>query len=77
MVQDVVENVEGEDLRKIIDQANSINCQFIIAVLKEKLDSSRISQESQDAMCILELSERDKLFQGLTVEANERSHGSE
>ena len=77
VVQDVVENVEGEDLRKIIDQANSINCQFIIAVLKEKLDSSRISQESQDAMCILELSERDKLFQGLTVEANERGHGSE
>lgn len=77
VVQDVVENVEGEDLRKIVDTANGIDCQFIIAVLKEKLDSSRIPQESQDAMCILKLSEQDKLFQGLTVEANEQDHGLE
>lgn len=72
VVQDVVENVEGEDLKKIIDIANGIDCQFIVAVLKEKLDSSRIPQEAQDAMCILKLSKRDKLFQGPTVEANER-----
>ena len=77
MVQDVVENVEGEDLKKIVDKANGIDCQFIVAVLKEKLDSSRIPQEAQATMCILELSEQDKLFQGLTVEANERGHGSE
>lgn len=74
MVQDVVENVEGEDLKKIIDIANGIDCQFIVAVLKEKLDSSQIPQEAQDAMCILKLSKRDKLFQGPTVEANEGSH---
>lgn len=74
VVQDVVENVEGEDLKKIIDIANVIDCQFIVAVLKEKLDSSRIPQEVQDAMCILKLSKRDKLFQGPTVEANERVH---
>lgn len=74
VVQDVVENVEGEDLKKIVDIANSINCQFIVAVLKEKLDSSRIPQDAQDSMCILELSKQDKLFQGPTVEANERSH---
>ena len=72
VVQDVVENVEGEDLKKIIDIANGIDSQFIVAVLKEKLDSSRIPQEAQDAMCILKLSKRDKLFQGPTVEANER-----
>lgn len=77
VVQDVVENVEGEDLKKIVDKANGIDCQFIVAVLKEKLDSSRIPQEAQATMCILELSEQDKLFQGLTVEANERGHGSE
>lgn len=74
VVQDVVENVEGEDLRKIIDIANGIDCQFIVAVLKEKLDSSWIPQEAQDAMCILKLSKRDKLFQGPTVEANEGRH---
>lgn len=74
VVQDVVENVEGEDLKKIVDIANSINCQFIVAVLKEKLDSSRIPQDAQDSMCILELSKRDRLFQGPTVEANERGH---
>lgn len=74
VVQDVVENVEGEDLKKIVDIANGIDCQFIVAVLKEKLDSSLIPQEAQDAMCILKLSKRDKLFQGPTVEANERDH---
>lgn len=74
VAQDVVENVEGEDLKKIVDIANSINCQFIVAVLKEKLDSSRIPQDAQDSMCILELSKRDRLFQGPTVEANERGH---
>lgn len=72
VVQDVVENVEGEDLKKIIDIANGIDCQFIVAVLKEKLDSSQIPQEAQDIMCILKLSKQDKLFQGPTVEANER-----
>lgn len=76
VVQDVVENVEGEDLKKIVDKANDIDCQFIVAVLKEKLDSSRIPQEAQDTMCILELSKQDKLFQGPTVEANEQGHGS-
>lgn len=77
VVQDVVENVEGEDLKKIIDIANGIDCQFIVAVLKEKLDSSRIPQEAQDVMCILKLSKQDKLFQGPTVEAYERDQGLE
>lgn len=74
VVQYVVENVEGEDLKKIVDIANGINCQFIIAVLKEKLDSSQIPQDAQDSMCILELSKQDRLFQGPTIEANERDH---
>ena len=74
VVQDVVENVEGEDLKKIVDIANGINCQFIVAVLKEKLDSSQIRQDAQNSMCILELSKQDKLFQGPTVEANEQGH---
>ena len=74
VVQDVVENVEGEDLKKIVDIANGIECQFIIAVLKEKLDSSQIPQDAQDSMCILELSKQDRLFQGPTVEAKERVH---
>lgn len=77
VVQDVVENVEGEDLKKIIDIANGIDCQFIVAVLKEKLDSSQIPQDAQDSMCILELSKQDRLFQGPTVEANERDQGLE
>lgn len=68
IVHDVVENIEGDNLRVIIDAANSIDCQYIIAVLKEKLDSSDIAQIDQDRMQVLRLSVDDRLFQGKTAD---------
>lgn len=70
VVHDVMESIEGADLRAIVDAANAIDCQYIVAVLKEKLDSSHISQEEQERMQILCLSMDDMVFQGKTVEAN-------
>lgn len=67
VVHDVVENVEGEDLRTIINAANGIDAQYIVAVLKEKLDSSHISEEEQAELQILQLADDDKLFEGKTV----------
>lgn len=70
VVHDVMESIEGADLHAIVDAANAIDCQYIVAVLKEKLDSSHISQEEQERMQILRLSMDDMVFQGKTVEAN-------
>jgi uncharacterized protein YydD (DUF2326 family) len=67
IVHDVVENIEGDNLRTIADIANGMDCQYIVAVLKEKLDSSDISQADQDKMSILHLSTDDMLFEGITV----------
>lgn len=72
VVHDVVENVEGTDLRAIIDASNSVDAQYIVAVLKEKLDSSRITDETQGELRILQLSDDDRLFDGETVEDAER-----
>lgn len=73
VVHDVVENVEGEDLRTIINAANGIDAQYIVAVLKEKLDSSNVPEDEQAELQILQLSDDDKLFEGKTVEAAEAS----
>lgn len=70
VVHDVMESIEGADLHAIVDAANAIDCQYIVAVLKEKLDSSHISQEEQERMQILCLSMDDMVFQGKAVEAN-------
>lgn len=62
IVHDVLENIEGKVLRDIIARANTINCQYIVAVLKEKLDSSLIPDEEQSKLQILRLSIDDMLF---------------
>ena len=72
VVHDVVENVEGADLRAIIDASNSVDAQYIVAVLKEKLDSSRIMDKTQGGLRILQLSDDDRLFDGKTVEDAEQ-----
>lgn len=74
VVHDVVENVEGDDLRTIISIANDIDAQYIVAVLKEKLDSSHISRTEQKKLTILQLSDDDKLFEGKTVSDAEASN---
>lgn len=62
IVHDVLENIEGRVLRDIIARANTIDCQYIVAVLKEKLDSSLIPVEEQRKLQILQLSIDDMLF---------------
>ncbi|MGI6220636.1 MAG: DUF2326 domain-containing protein [Coriobacteriales bacterium] len=67
VVHDVVENVEGDDLRTIVNVANGIDAQYTVAVLKEKLDSAQISEGEQAELQILQLADDDKLFEGKTV----------
>lgn len=71
VVHDVVENVEGENLRTIVNAANGIDAQYIVAVLKEKLDSSNIPEDEQAFLQILQLADDDKLFEGKTVDGAE------
>ena len=69
VVHDVVETVEGENLSAIVKAANSIDSQYIVATLKEKLDSSEISDDIQQELQILQLADNDRLFEGKSVEA--------
>lgn len=64
ILHDVLETVEGNNLRALISLINKTKSQYIVAVLKEKLDSSNISIEEQDSMNVIELSEDIKLFEG-------------
>lgn len=68
VVHDVVENVEGEDLNAVIEAANELDAQYVVAVLKEKLDSSNIPENEQCELQIIRLSDDDKLFEGKTVD---------
>lgn len=77
IVHDVVENVEGEDLRTIVAVSNEIDAQYIVAVLKEKLDSSKVSDKEQEKLQILQLAEDDRLFEGRTVCLNEYENTEE
>lgn len=67
VVHDVVENIEGDNFSAILEAANNINCQYIVAVLKEKLDSSGIPEDVQRTSEILALSSDDMFFDGKTV----------
>ena len=68
IVHDVVENVEGGDLHTIINAASDIDAQYIVAVLKEKLNSSHITDAEQHELQILQLADDDKLFEGKSVD---------
>jgi len=63
IVHDVVENVEGDNLSEIVKLSNETNSQYIVAVLKEKLDSSGISPDEQERLKIIQLSTEDRLFE--------------
>ena len=63
IIHDVLESIEGDDLRALVHEVESNKIQFIAAVLKEKLVSSNFSSEEQDKMIVLELSLEDKLFE--------------
>lgn len=75
VVHDVVETVEGGDLSAIVKAANNIDAQYIVATLKEKLDSSEIPDETQRELQILQLADNDRLFEGRSVETAEASAG--
>ena len=63
VVHDVLESIEGDDIRALVDEVESNQIQYISAILKEKLVSSGISLEEQNKMIILELSMKDRLFE--------------
>lgn len=77
VVHDVVETIEGEGLRTIISESNRIGCQYIVAVLREKLISAGISKSEQEDCAVIELSESDKLFEGVTVDSAFRSKAAD
>jgi len=62
IVHDVLESIEGDDIRALVDEVESNQIQYISAILKEKLVSSGMSLEEQNKMIILELSMKDRLF---------------
>lgn len=62
IAHDVLENIEGKSLRSIIEIANNTNSQYIVAILKEKLDSSNISESEQKELAVIQLSDKEKLF---------------
>lgn len=63
-MHDIVENIEGDSLKNIVKIADQSKSQYIVAVLKEKLDSSGFSDEEQSRYQILQLAANDKLFEG-------------
>mgnify|MGYP003091926321 FL=1 len=63
IVHDVLESIEGDDIRALVDEVESNQIQYISAILKEKLVSSGMSLEEQNKMIILELSMKDRLFE--------------
>ena len=64
IVHDVLESIEGDNLKSLIKEVESAGIQYISAILKEKLVSSGLSEEERDKMVILELSTTDRLFEG-------------
>ena len=62
IVHDILESVSGDVLADLIDKINSLNIQVVVAILKEKLNSSKISQEDQDQFTILKLSKGNRVF---------------
>ncbi|WP_270219106.1 DUF2326 domain-containing protein [Lactococcus garvieae] len=64
ILHDVLETVEGKNLKATFSQVNKTNSQYIVAVLSEKLDSSGISDKDKEVMKVIELSEKHKLFEG-------------
>ena len=62
IIHDILENIEGNVLKKIIETSEKIGTQYIVAILKEKLDSSGIDEATQRKLQVLQLSKDDKLF---------------
>lgn len=63
ILHDFVENIEAKALSMMFSLAERSNCQYIVAVLQEKLESSGVSTLDQDSSTILRLSASDRLFE--------------
>lgn len=63
VVHDVVETIEGADLKQITQIATEENIQYVVAVLKEKLDSAQLDPEFVSAASIIELSNINRVFE--------------
>ncbi|MFD3261397.1 hypothetical protein ACE3MQ_22645 [Paenibacillus lentus] len=59
IVHDVIETIDQVALKAIINIVNSIECQYIVAVLKEKIQDNDLIQESN---IVVTLSENDRPF---------------
>ncbi|TVV49444.1 DUF2326 domain-containing protein, partial [Streptococcus pneumoniae] len=63
IVHDVLESIEGDDIRALVDEVESNQIQYISAILKEKLVASGMSTEKQNEIIVLQLSMKDRLFE--------------
>lgn len=59
IVHDVIETIDQVALKEIINIVNSIECQYIVAVLKEKIKDNDLIQESN---IVVTLSEKNRPF---------------
>ncbi|MFU2206271.1 hypothetical protein [Streptococcus pluranimalium] len=64
IVHDVLESIEGEDLKSLVEIVEATDIQYISAILKEKLVSSGLSEAEQNEIIVLELSTNNRLFEG-------------
>lgn len=60
VVHDLIENMDSAGLSAAVKIANSIDCQYIVAVLKEKIDNAQSIDQTLDVR--LKLTQEDKFF---------------
>lgn len=63
IIHDVLESIEGDDIRALVDEVENNQIQYISGILREKLVSSGMSTEKQNEIIVLELSMKDRLFE--------------
>lgn len=63
VVYDTLESVEGDVVLKLVDKINSMDIQVVVAILKEKLDSSKVDTNSQKRNTVLSLSNSNRVFE--------------
>ena len=63
IIHDVLESIEGDDIRALVEEVENNQIQYISGILREKLVSSGMSTEKQNEMIVLELSMKDRLFE--------------
>lgn len=62
VVHDVLESIEGPSLVATTEIVHESGVQYIVAILKEKLDSSGFTEKQQDDYGLVKLSSNSRLF---------------